>query len=85
MRHIETTGLYVINLVKPVVQKIKRGREVFKIMSGIHFKNTLELGSQLTMFLDVCLVALRGFKGNNVFIGSTGGYFRHVYLPQIYI
>ena len=47
-------GLGVIDLAKPVVYDRIR-KQVFKVMSDIGFKITLDLGNQVTDFLDVTL------------------------------
>ena len=77
-------GLGVIDLAKHVVYDRTR-KQVFKVMSEIGFKITLDLGKQVTDFLDVTLNlsdgAFRPYRKQNClinFINSNSDHPRHI-------
>ena len=77
-------GLGVIDLAKPVVYDRTR-KQVFKVMSDIGFKITLDLGNQVTDFLDVTLNlsdgTFRPYRKPNClinFINSNSDHPRHI-------
>ena len=77
-------GLGVIDLAKPVVYDRIR-KQVFKVMSDIGFKFSLDLGNQVTDFLDVFLNlydgTFRPYRKPNClikFINVNSDYPRHI-------
>ena len=77
-------GLGVIDLAKHVVYDRTR-KQVFKVMSEIGFKITLDMGKQVTDFLDVTLNlsdgAFRPYRKQNClinFINSNSDHPRHI-------